>query len=502
LLKNLIVLPDKTEIFSGIGTVNAIKNVTLTQSVNAGKELTLGSACSNMLEATLFTPGGGLHIAEGTELTLYKVDDNGNRTKVGLFTVEESIRPSQNLCKLTAYDRVSWLDRDLTQWLESLNGWPYTLHNFAQMVCAACNLTLINASLPNGAWKIQKFSAKGITGRKLMRWVGEARGWFCRATTEGEIEFAWYAPKNVSISPEGTHYINDLRCAGYWVAPVDKVQIRMTESDVGGIYGTSNNAYVITGNRLLASDTVEPLQTVAQVLYNALQGVRYTPCRVKIPATTEIMAGDIVQLTDKNGNTFPLYVMTKVQTSQQDTLECGGSPRRGSSTVTNNSQLIALNGKILGLEMSMEGLRIENRDRDEKVAVLELTEDGLTTSVADKSTQLDSVTNRVSTMEQTAAGLSLQVQNIQNDGANKVSTSTGYIFDETGMTVEKSGREIKTQITEDGMTVYKNEVAVLTVNSQGVDAVDLHASTYLIVGGRSRFENYGENRTGCFWIGG
>ena len=203
------------------------------------------------------------------------------------------------------------------------------------------------------------------------------------------------------------------------------------------------------------------------------------------------MAGDVVQLTDKNGNTFPLYVMTKVQTSQQDTLECGGSPRRGSSTATNNSQLIALNGKVLGMEMSMEGLRIENRDRDEKVAVLELTVDGLATSVADKSTQLDSVTNRVSTMEQTAEGLSLQVQSIQNDGVNKVSTNTGYIFDETGMTVQKVGREIKTQITEDGMTVYKNATAVLTANSQGVDAVDLQASTYLVVGGRSRFENYG-----------
>ena len=33
-------------------------------------------------------------------------------------------------------------------------------------------------------------------------------------------------------------------------------------------------------------------------------------------------------------------------------------------------------------------------------------------------------------------------------------------------------------------------------------AVDLHASTYLMVGGRSRFENYGTDRTGCFWIGG
>jgi len=68
--------------------------------------------------------------------------------------------------------------------------------------------------------------------------------------------------------------------------------------------------------------------------------------------------------------------------------------------------------------------------------------------------------------------------------------------------VTKSGREIKTQITEDGMTVYKNGNAVLTANSQGVDAVDLHASTYLIIAGKSRFEKYKGTRVGCFWIGG
>ena len=60
---------------------------------------------------------------------------------------------------------------------------------------------------------------------------------------------------------------------------------------------------------------------------------------------------------------------------------------------------------------------------------------------------------------------------------------------------------MKTQITEDGMTVYKNDSAVLTANNVGVNAVNLHATTYLIIGTNSRFEDYG-SRTGCFWIGG
>lgn len=472
MLKNLIVLPDGTEIFSGEGTVNALQSVTLTQQVNAGPELTLGSTCANMLEATIITPAGGLVIAAGTEIVLYKVDDAGNRTKAGLFTTEKPVRISANLCKITVFDRISWLDRELGQWLESLDGWPYTLFDFAKMVCAACNVSLINESLPNGAWQIQKFSASKITGRQLMRWVGQACGRFCRANVNGELELAWYTPRDTALTPE--HPILSVSFADYQVAPVDKVQIRLTETDIGAIYGVGGNGYSVTGNYLLRSDQQEPLQNVAQTLYDILRDITYTPCQVTIPANTHIQAGDILHLTDRNGKTICFYVMRKRQTGPIEVLECTGSANRNSVSAINNGQFSALDGKVLELQVGVEGLRAENRDAEGRLAALEMN----------------------------VEGLSLQVQSVNTDGAAKVSTTTGYTFDENGITVEKSGREIKTQITEDGMRVYKNKKDMLIADSEGVKAVDLHASTYLSIGGRSRFENYEEDRTGCFWIGG
>ena len=77
-----------------------------------------------------------------------------------------------------------------------------------------------------------------------------------------------------------------------------------------------------------------------------------------------------------------------------------------------------------------------------------------------------------------------------------------YAFGAEDFTIEKSGSEMKTRISEDGMRVYKNNEKVLEVNNAGVDALNLHAMTYLSIGKNSRFEDYGENRTGCFWIGG
>ena len=98
-------------------------------------------------------------------------------------------------------------------------------------------------------------------------------------------------------------------------------------------------------------------------------------------------------------------------------------------------------------------------------------------------------------------GVKLSIEQAINDGIKSVSTNTGYTFDDNGLTISKSNSEIATTITENGMAVKKNDKEVLTVNANGVNAKDLKASTYLIIGENSRFEDYGTDRTGCFWIG-
>lgn len=128
----------------------------------------------------------------------------------------------------------------------------------------------------------------------------------------------------------------------------------------------------------------------------------------------------------------------------------------------------------------------------EDVATLILERDAITLSVEKVSESLLNAEEKLSLIE--------------NDGVEKVTTTTGR-FDHDGLTIDSTASTTKTQITPDGMTVYSKNAndettELLTANSNGVDAIDLHAKTYLIIGGRSRFENYGNNRTGCFWIGG
>lgn len=524
MLRTLIRLPDGRELFSGPDAGHPIRSVKLTQCVNDGNELSLGSACSGMLEVLLQMPNGSLEIAAGEELQVYRVDDGDKRYSIGFFTAEKPTRATANTLRITAYDRVSWLDKDLTQWLKDLEGWPYSLLTFAEMVCNACGLQLINSTIPNGDYMVSAFSGQGITGRKLMQWVGQIAGRFCRATAEGDLELAWYTPSGVTVTPDGTHYYfqNGLSYETYQVQPIEKVWLRLTQDDTGVVWPDTageKNTYIITGNFMLTAMDSEDLLPVAQNLYEMLKTVSYTPCKVQLPASVDIRAGDTVTVTDRQGKQFTTFVMTKVQSGQQDTLEATGSYRRDSTDAVNNEDYRALSSKLLELRKQADGLSVRASEHQEdlktiqtSVADMQLKADTLQMQISKLDTgtneTLDAVNQSVQTLQKevsakmTPEAVQLQIQTAMENGAEKVVTKTGFTFDEAGLSVEKLGSEMKTQITENGMVVYQNSQEVLTANNVGVDAKNLHATTYLIVGGNSRFEDYGYNRTGCFWIGG
>ena len=145
------------------------------------------------------------------------------------------------------------------------------------------------------------------------------------------------------------------------------------------------------------------------------------------------------------------------------------------------------------------------------INTLLITVDGLQQTAAEirelTDQELESLTQRIEELStqitQTAENVKIEVkQEIQEEGADKITTSTGYTFDETGLTISKTGSEIETTITEDGMAIEKDGDIVLRADNRGVKAQDLHATTYLIIGENSRLENYESDRTACFWIGG
>lgn len=259
---------------------------------------------------------------------------------------------------------------------------------------------------------------------------------------------------------------------------------------------------------------------------------------------------------------------------------------------------------VSSLEINTRGKKIEELI-DEMATSEELKEtNDKITDINDSITEIRKDVDLMVTDE----SLKIQIQKVIDDGVKKVDTGTGFSFDETGMTVDKTNADTKTQITENGMNVYTDgksdnliddsikydpdigriyvgsnglsdpivlqpgtyylsstfangtlgymfvmdaeeyvflienhpntstavftldketkvgisvgsdftvdeiisvtlqtdvDVVMLKASKDGVDAKNLHAKTYLIIGKNSRFEDYnGGTRTGCFWIGG
>ncbi len=167
----------------------------------------------------------------------------------------------------------------------------------------------------------------------------------------------------------------------------------------------------------------------------------------------------------------------------------------------------------------MLGLINDNRDKVDK-ATSSLQDEITRTSTelsrtteevyvqAEKVTELaDSVTTLSNEVEMKldANAVNIAIKQEMANGVDRVETESGYRFDAEGLTISKSGEQMENKLDNTGMYVKRSGEEILTANNEGVAAVNLHAKTYLIIGegeGRSRFEDYGYFRTGCFWVGG
>lgn len=132
--------------------------------------------------------------------------------------------------------------------------------------------------------------------------------------------------------------------------------------------------------------------------------------------------------------------------------------------------------------------------------------------------QITALVSETTTMYGDVAGLKSSVTNLSEivmtpeevevkistavEGIDSVTTSTGYRFDKDGLNIHKQGEAMHNTLDNKGMYVRRDNEDILVADSDGVNAINLTSRQYLIVGENARFENYANNRTACFYIGG
>ena len=390
---SVLRLPNGTELKGGEAG-STLKALTLHTAVNAGQEFTIGSAFSDYIEAEIWAdPGGSLQITAGDALTLYRQDDAGNRTKVGVFYAEKPTRTKRNSYKVTAYDTMSKLDADFSGWLHANQAqFPKTIWQLVQLACQRAGVALASSSLPiNGSYSVQAFYADDLTCRQIISWAAEAAGCYAHMNADGKLQFLTYTDKRrtAKITPDGAsnstaYYADSLSYEDYTVKAIEKVQIRQSDSDVGVIYPdstTATNTYAVQGNLLLTTGTEANLKSVVQNLYNVLKNVTYTPCKVAVPSSSGLACGQIVHIKDARGREFDTYLMSATISSGKASFESVGSASRESSSAVNSQSYKNLTGKMLEIKTSVDGLEVKASDLTGKYTDLKATVDGLSAEV-------------------------------------------------------------------------------------------------------------------------
>lgn len=439
-----------------------------------------------------------------------------------VFFVDEIQRnENTNELTVTAYDAIYKAANHKVNELSLPR--PYTLYTFILSVAALLGMPIklegitpadFNTSYPEGG------NFDGVeTLREALDDVAEATGtiyfmdkdWnlvFKKLDIDGDPVLTIDKSKYFTLSEKTPYTLSKITHA--------------TELGDNVTIGDNSGAHqYVRDNAFLANRT--DISELLTNLYNRVKGLTSYQFDLSWRGDFTLELGDKIAIEAKNGDMLHSYMVNDVITyngglKQQTQWQFTPSENETASNPSNLGEALNLTfAKVDKVNKQIELVVSETESVNAKVSTLQLDIDSVKASVsrteqitkdsiaemgdsvAELNEGIASLTTKVEAGI-TAEDVQIEIKKELSNGTDKVITSTGYVFDDTGLSVSKTGSEMTTLITEDGMQIFKNNSAVLTANNKGVDAANLHATTYLIIGTNSRFEDFG-NRTACFWIG-
>ena len=494
---------------------DTLKSFTVERTVDGSK--LFGYGICQKLQVKLRDKDRDISIAKGNGLEAVFGTGCDYIYSYPIFYVQD-VKRNENTNELvvTAYDAL--YDTTATTFEELDLPAPYSIAEVATACACTMKLPWQMQNVNDGSFDTLFEAGANFSGKETVRQVLDA---IAEATqTIYFIDHDWVLTfKRLDVS-------------GAPVATIDKSKYFDLEKNesftVSAVcHATELGDNVIAGNNSGVTHYVRdnPFWTLRDDISNlvtdalaAVRGLTITQFNASWRGNYLLELGDKIAFVGKDDSLVTSYLL-------DDTITYGGALHETSKwEYTESKGETAANPVTLGEALSQTSARVDKAnqridlvvsdvsDNSKRITQLSMTEDELKAEVSrvEKVAQdvNDGLTEELSTLTKkveaaiTAEDVQLAIKSELDNGVEKVTTTTGFTFNDEGLTVSKSGSEMTTRITEDGMHVRRSGREVLTADNTGVKAENLHATTYLIIGGKSRFEDYESNRTGCFWIGG
>ena len=449
------------------------ESMTITESVCSSQNLTFGECCASMFEITV---ADVLMDLTGKEF-MATVEIGGYEMAMGIYRVDSFVREQadRRRKKIVAYDRMLNFDIDVADWYQGLT-FPLTLKQFRDSLCNHVGVTQVMTELPLDDMQITKtIEPEQLDGRKVLMAICEINGCFGNVDKTGRLTYKFLGTSGLfpseSLYPDEELYPSEMTNAetlsyykqsethyeDYVVYPIDKVQIRQEEGDIGASYGPGNNCYVIQGNYLVYGKSAQELLSIAATVYDQISGRIYRPCHIVGPALPWLEVGDgiICYTTDDVIETYCLERTLKGIQGMTDTYEAQGSIEQEKSFGLGD-QIIQLEGKTAVIKKSVEEVSIRVTDLKEYTeAQLKITADQILAEVTRAKDAEASLNIR-------ADGIVASVTNLKNDTNSKFEQTAQQI----SLKVSKGDVSSQLSVESGKVTISSNRLIVNSTNFQ------------------------------------
>ena len=244
---------------------------------------------------------------KGRKIVVDICTDNTLDEPVKLFNgiVDSALKTGNKQVKeIIAYDELHTKgDIDVAAWYKSQK-FPETIKEFRDSLFAFLGIEQIEITLPNDDIVIQKqYDPNTLQAISVIKAICQINGAFGIMNRDGKFEYrimgeiyddgtypgidlfpgpdtfpgAGSATRDVDIEQTNFSFYKSVQYEEFEVKPVDKVTIRQSEDDAGTTYGDGENNYIIQGNMFTYGLSKDVLQTVAENVYNSVQGFSYYP---------------------------------------------------------------------------------------------------------------------------------------------------------------------------------------------------------------------------------
>ena len=515
-------LKGKVELFNNststlITSQDKLKSIQVSRYSN---EKVFGFALCQKATIEIIDENHDIEVAEGQKVKISigaKVASGVDYVGYCDFFIDRYSRDEvSHLLKIEAFDRIEELSRLRTSLLNF--SFPMTLKEIISMISGSINAEIIyDNNLPNLniTFEKEQVNIEGTESvRSFIEAICELTGTICYINQSNQLVLKKIAGDTVNET------INRDRIFDFSQSESNTITGLVSATELGNnlsVGSTDGYQYIIRENPFLTNDQDLCIVCLNNLL-TSINGFVFNPYELKWRGSPDLEAGDRVKIQKKDGTYLETLYLGEELTYNGGLISNANWAYIQEEEPSNPSNL----GDILKqtyarVDKVNKQIDIVVAGKDEiedKIAKLQLTTDGISATVSSNKTETDERFNSVNdnlnalaksvsaTMTQDQINILIQQQLANN--VDSVTTATGFTFNADGLTIEKSGNEMKTQIDEDGMTIFKDNQEVLTVNNTGVDAYNLKATTYLIIGNETRFEKFNHKTrgtgVGCFWL--